>query len=257
MVFGIIDSGAGGLSVLRSLSFSQASLLYFSDSAYFPYGEKSVHVLSERVRIISCWVRSKGVNCLILGCHTASYALTGVSIPGLCDMVLPTVRSILNRDLRYGVVVLCTSLSVQYEHILKSELDARNFGLPVFFVPCPGLADLIEEAKWSEALSLLLHFLSLVQFSFDGIVYGCTHYALLDQYLPQSIKERVINPADCVMDVVRDYLCQNSEPAGIRCSPKVSFYCTAKNSFLSQHIGQTNSITYVSQEDLDRCAYDV
>ena len=47
---GIFDSGMGGISVLKQIHalMPQENLLYFGDSAYAPYGEKSRAEITER-----------------------------------------------------------------------------------------------------------------------------------------------------------------------------------------------------------------
>ena len=51
---GVMDSGSGGLSVLRELLriLPEEEYIYFSDNAHCPYGEKSLGFILGRCRSI-------------------------------------------------------------------------------------------------------------------------------------------------------------------------------------------------------------
>jgi glutamate racemase len=250
---GILDSGVGGLSVLSSFKRGAVPVTYFSDASFFPYGEKMSGLVFDRVRAIVSWMHARGICRVIVGCHTASYVLRDVGMAGLYDMVQSTISGILSKSIRNGVVVLCTPLSAQYGHLLEKELRCRGFMLPIFFVPCSGLAGLIEARCWKEAVSLFGACLDSVQHPFDGVVYGCTHYALLGPHLSGPVKDLMIDPAQYVMNALEGDACQgnkgNLSGQSIR-QPEVSFYCTKKNSFLGHHLEGGHSVIHVSEEEL-------
>ncbi|MCG8010366.1 MAG: glutamate racemase, partial [Candidatus Thiodiazotropha weberae] len=73
---GIFDSGIGGLSVLqhvRSL-LPNENLVYVSDRAHLPYGEKDKHYILRRSRVITQFLISQNVKAVVIACNTATAA---------------------------------------------------------------------------------------------------------------------------------------------------------------------------------------
>ena len=94
----VVDSGLGGLNVLRLLqkSMPHRNFIYFADEAYCPYGEKSTECVKTRVvKIVDVF---KHVACAtVLACNTASVCagdeLRQAYAP-LFDVVLPTAYAV-------------------------------------------------------------------------------------------------------------------------------------------------------------------
>lgn len=71
----VFDSGLGGLSVVHEISISNIDyeIYYCADTAYFPYGEKSDQMLTERVPLIIAMVAEKcAADLIVIACNTAS-----------------------------------------------------------------------------------------------------------------------------------------------------------------------------------------
>lgn len=257
MSIGIIDSGAGGLSVVKHLGRSVGDIFYFADVLYAPYGEKDSEFLINRILSIVSWMRRRNVDRVLLACHTASYVVHGRHVPRLQSMLSATVRSILKYNVQSGLVVLCTSLSARFHYVLEKFLRSCHFNQPIFFVPCPGLSDLIEQGMWSEAVQFFHEALQRVKEPFDGIVYGCTHYALLHPYLSDAMQSCMINPGEHITDASRHFLTSLAQDALAQDhSPrqKIHFYCTKKDHDFRHHIHENDRVTYVSEEQL-ACAH--
>ena len=251
-IIGILDSGVGGLTVLSSLhkdSRVDASFLYFSDSAYSPYGDRDAQCVLHRVHSILRWMSTKGVQKVILACHTASSLMRHAGGIEFLNMVQPTVKSIMQSRLKRGVVVLCTALTSR-QHALETALRQGGWTLPIVSVPCPHLSSLIEQCLWSEAVLLDKKYLSTVEGLFDGIVYGCTHYTLLAPYLPDSVKHLMIDPSQYVADFLFRGVRRTFPTASSKKRNSTVFYCTAKESFLERHWDLEGPAFYVSQKDL-------
>ena len=73
---GIMDSGVGGLSVLREILriLPGERYIYFSDNAFCPYGDKSPDFIQDRCRKICDHFLSKGADVMVLACNTATAA---------------------------------------------------------------------------------------------------------------------------------------------------------------------------------------
>ena len=149
-MFGIFDSGVGGLSVFRLLEkkFPKADFIYLGDTAHFPYGEKSDKSIKNYALKNSNFLKSKGADDIIIACHTASsfageYLKSQESELGVKvhDVISPTLRKITNSNIKcLGVIgTRGTIASGIYPKSLK------NLGIDIISQPCPLLVVLIEE----------------------------------------------------------------------------------------------------------------
>ena len=222
----VIDSGVGGFSVVRrlcALRHSSAPIFYCADWAYAPYGCKSLESIQHRIVTIANWLGEQGIQRIVLGCHTASYALLSVGHPLIETMIDATVRSIVCQKTVHGVVVLCTPLSFSHRHLLWDRIKKHNWDQPVYFVPCPYLAGFIEGQNWDAATHSVMNALATVPHAFDRVVYGCTHYALLHNRLPESMQAIMIDPADYYdIDGVNGHSCDTSKCASSSVADQVT-----------------------------------
>src|SRR6476619_129157 len=71
---GVVDSGVGGLTVLRELyrQLPNESILYFGDTARLPYGTRTPAEILQFVREILYWMEQQGVKMVIMACNTSS-----------------------------------------------------------------------------------------------------------------------------------------------------------------------------------------
>jgi glutamate racemase len=74
---GVIDSGVGGLSVLKELviSMPNENYVYFGDNENAPYGEKSDRRLLELLFNDICMFNDFNLKALVVGCNTLSVSV--------------------------------------------------------------------------------------------------------------------------------------------------------------------------------------
>ena len=79
---GIFDSGVGGLSVLQAVEalLPNEDILYFADTAHFPYGEKTDAEILRFASQITAFLFTQNVKLLIIACHTASSASQNLNL---------------------------------------------------------------------------------------------------------------------------------------------------------------------------------
>ena len=78
---GVIDSGFGGLSVLRHLlvDLPHESFVYFADSAFCPYGKRSFEEIQTRMSLIVEYLLSvHETKVIVVACNTATAAAIDV-----------------------------------------------------------------------------------------------------------------------------------------------------------------------------------
>lgn len=187
---GVFDSGVGGLSVLKEIRqrLPNESLIYFADSAYAPYGEKSAQTIIERSHYCCDWLIERGAKALVVACNTATAAAVhslreSYSIPVIA--MEPAVKPAAKLSKRGIVGVLATSGTLKSEKFAALQKQ-HACGVDVITQPCPGLVEAIEkgEPNSSELLNLLKRYVGvLVEQNVDVIVLGCTHYPLVRQQI--------------------------------------------------------------------------
>ena len=70
---GFFDSGIGGLSILNQcLNLKVKELVYFADTKYLPYGNKTPDFLVERGIFITRYFLKQNINTIVVACHTSS-----------------------------------------------------------------------------------------------------------------------------------------------------------------------------------------
>ena len=102
---GVLDSGLGGLSVLRALvaKLEHERFLYCSDNDNAPWGDKDADYIIGRTRAIIEFLIDHGAKAVVLACNTAT-ALTLDTVaaesdipPTRCGVTFPFRLSALSR----------------------------------------------------------------------------------------------------------------------------------------------------------------
>lgn len=167
----IIDSGIGGLSLLKEISqkYPNENYIYLADNQYMPYGNKSAKFIKTRLlELINQLYNTFDIKLVILACNTASITsleylnkhspvkVMGLNIRGLTDTLESNYR------------VLCTKLSS------KGYNDLNVY-------PCTRLAKDIEENIFdiSTLNRKIKNVLNKANITESNIILGCTHYELV------------------------------------------------------------------------------
>src|SRR5690606_11894458 len=145
---GMFDSGAGGLSVLRALRLSAPNerVLYFADTAYFPYGPRGAPEVRKRSFAIAQRLIAGGAKLIVVACNTASAAALpalreGFDVP-FVGMV-PGVKPAAQRSRSGRVAILATTGTLDGDLYARVVEDFGR-GTTIVSVPGTGLADLVE-----------------------------------------------------------------------------------------------------------------
>lgn len=196
---GIFDSGIGGLSVVRS--FQQLApgenVIYFADTAYFPYGPRPAAEVRKRSFAIVQRLLTADVKLIVVACNTASAAAVAdlrEAFPVPFVGMVPGVKPATNSSRSGHVVILAT------EGTLDGALYARvveEFGgsTRTVSVPGRGLAELVEqgEAGTPVARERIRRVLGPeMERGADTVVLGCTHYHFLADDIRSEFPETAV-----------------------------------------------------------------
>jgi glutamate racemase len=202
---GVVDSGVGGLSVLRALldEMPGTRFVYVADSAHAPYGERSDAYVAARTHAITSHLRAAhAIDALVIACNTATaHAIDGLRrdhpglpVIGVEPALKPAAAS--SRSGCIGVLATRGTLgSARFASLRAKQLSAAPRALQFSCQPCDGLADAIErhDAVATETLcSRYLHaLLEQAGPAMDTLVLGCTHYPFAADALRRLCGPRV------------------------------------------------------------------
>jgi len=180
----VIDSGVGGISVLRELMriMPNENYLYYGDSANAPYGirdKKEVLKITENNLL---YLKRKGIKALVIACNTATSAAAAplrkknpdLPIIGIEPAIKPAAVLLENPI----VLVMATPLTLREKKFceLVERFADKEEIIPL---PCPGLVEIIErgELDGEEIDNYLTElFAPYKEQKIDAVVLGCTHY---------------------------------------------------------------------------------
>lgn len=196
---GVMDSGVGGISVLKHIHalLPNEQLLYFADSLHAPYGSKTSAEIQARCFEVADFLISNQVKALVVACNTATAAAIDVmrarySIPiiGMEPAVKPAAAATRNGII--GVLATVGTLkSAQFAALLESY--GRN--VEVVTQGCVGLVECIErgELETAHTEELIRRYCApLLAEGADTIVLGCTHYPFLRPLIEKQVGADVV-----------------------------------------------------------------
>ena len=202
-----MDSGVGGLSVLKEVRrlLPGLDLIYYADSAYCPYGDRSAEYVTDRCRKITGHFIGRGCVAVVVACNTATAAAIetlrreyDLPFVGMEPAVKPAALGTST-----GVIgVLATAGTLRGSKYLHTK---GRFGDDVKIVEKvgQGFVELVEGGELSgEHVETVVResIQPLLDASADRIVLGCTHYPFLRPVMEKIAggSVEIVDPAPAV-----------------------------------------------------------
>lgn len=205
---GIFDSGIGGLSVLRHIRshLPHENLLYFADSGFAPYGDKTEAAIVERSLTISEFLLQRGAKTLVVACNAATAAAIkalrarhpDVPVVGVEPGLKPAAA--LTRSKTVGVLATKSTLASEKFNRLREQQSAAT-GVRFVLQACIGLADQIEKGELQsiDTQSMVTRYVApLIEQGADTLVLGCTHYPFVQELIEQAAEIVGVTPVTIV-----------------------------------------------------------
>lgn len=242
---GLLDSGVGGLSVLREVRalLPTESLVYLADQAHLPYGEKDRAQVRRYVEGIARFLlEDHACKMIVIPCHTACAAalhhlrglLPHVPIVGMEPAVKPAAERT-----KSGVIGVISTQATYQSELFASVVDRFAKQVQVEARACPDLVMLAEQGApdTPETYHILRKNLApLIATGMDHLVLGCTHFPFLSKQLQVVLGDGVtlVDPAPAVARQVQRVLTENDTLASVTNQGKVAYFTTGD----SQRFGQ-------------------
>lgn len=199
MPIGFLDSGVGGISVMREALkiMPNENYIYFGDSKNAPYGTKSVKEIRDLTFEAVEFLLEKGAKGLVVACNTATSAAVAELRRVYPDLPLvgiePAIKPAVEKKPSGKVLMMATPMTVKQEKfkLLLSKYDERADIVPI---SCEGLMDFVENGiLYGEELEEYLRqkLEGYNEENTSSIVLGCTHYPFVKNSILNVIGSNV------------------------------------------------------------------
>ena len=195
----VIDSGVGGISVLRELCalMPNEDFIYFGDSKNAPYGSRSREEVLAITRENLAWLKERGIKAIVIACNTATSAAVRILRGEEQELVIVGIEPAIKPpsvDFEHPTVLcMATPLTLKeekFQKLVERFSDVED----IIPLPCPKLVEFIERGELdSPALHTYLDKL-LAPYKdgkIDALVLGCTHYPHIKEAIAEHIPENV------------------------------------------------------------------
>jgi len=219
----IMDSGLGGISVVRALRALQPGmpLVYVADTAGFPYGTRSASDITARAQnLVRMLVERHGASPIIIACNTLStlsLEALRASFPYPFVGTVPAVKvaSAQSKTRRFTLLATPNTADSLYSRdlIAKFAGDCRVdcYGAPnlAAYAERILLGEVMDNALLRDELAPAFH--DDAAGRTDAVVLGCTHYPLITKQL-QAVAPWDVRWIDSSEAIARRALTQDDAP---------------------------------------------
>ena len=196
---GVLDSGLGGLSVLREAIkiMPSENFIYYGDSKNAPYGVKNSEQVKKLTFDVVEYLLCRGVKGIMVACNTATSAAvaelrikyTDIPIVG----IEPALKPAANSSKEGKILVMATPMTlkeVKFHKLLDRYRDMRE----IEPVPCGGLMEYVEQGilEGEELDAYLREKLEpFMDTKISSIVLGCTHYPFVRSAIAKVVGQDI------------------------------------------------------------------
>lgn len=208
---GVIDSGVGGLTVVKELirQLPKEEFIYIGDTLRCPYGPRPKEEVAQYTWEMVHYLLQYDIKMLVIACNTATAFVledirNHVNIP-VIGVIEPGARAAIKatNNLQVGVIgTVGTINSGAYE----KELMKINPSMSIYSLACPMFVPLVEQGKLNgqETEDAVFESLKpLMDTNIDTLILGCTHYPLLKPVI-QKVMGKEITVLSSGTETARD-----------------------------------------------------
>jgi glutamate racemase len=221
-VLGLYDSGLGGLTVLAALRAAGITqdVVYFADQAHNPYGDKTEAEIHGYLRHNLALLAEQRVDAVVTACNTSCaiaqrYGWPEIAVPVL-DLIATAGASFAGTPHR-TIAVVATAATVRSGAYARAIRVAASHA-DVHEIAAPKLVPIVEhgETETPAARDAVAEIVAQLPPNLDAIVYGCTHYPLLDRWFAELLAPRIarIDPAAAQAAATAALVTTRGLPAG-------------------------------------------
>lgn len=188
---GVFDSGIGGATVLKEIIkiLPNENYIFYSDSKNNPYGDKEDEEIINLSNNIVKLFLNKNCKAIVIACNTAS-AKAAKSLrekyPNIPIIAIePAYKMVYDFAYDKATLVMATKGTIESEKF--HELFNKYNNHKTYLMPCPGLANVIEQGDEKEIKKYLKNNLTQYVGKVHNVVLGCTHYPLIQEEIKEIL----------------------------------------------------------------------
>lgn len=229
---GVLDSGVGGLSVLREIHrlLPDCPTLYYADQAHLPYGPRDPREIRSFVEDITRYLLSHGAAMIVIACNAASAAslhdlrakFPNIPIVGMEPAVKPAAEAT-----RSGVIGVLTTQATARGVLYARVVEKYAADIQVITHVAPELVQIVEAHSQDTPASRAIiqrYVEPMLTAGADQIALACTHFPFLMDTLREIVGTEVglIDPGPAIARQVAR-VC----PSSVQPHPNANVYFTS------------------------------
>lgn len=155
---GFLDSGVGGLTVVRELmrQLPHEEVIYIGDSARAPYGPRPAEQIRAYTWQLVNFLLTKDVKMIVIACNTATAVVweevkEKLDIPVL-GVILPGASAAIKSTASGRIGVIGTPMTVSSD-IYRQKIEALSPEMQVESLACPKFVPLVESNELHSSLT--------------------------------------------------------------------------------------------------------
>ena len=218
---GVIDSGIGGITVLRELlrTCPTEHFIYIGDDANSPYGTREKQEIQQLSLALANHPMFEGIKALLVACNTITAAALdsikeSLSVP-VIGVIDGGVTETLNATTNLKVGILATTATVE-SGIFETALHAANADVEVTSVGAPKMheyaennLDLVMNNPTHEIKQCVADYMQpFIDAGCDTILMACTHFPpyekLIDEIVGPDVN--IVSPSKNTAEILRTML---------------------------------------------------
>jgi glutamate racemase len=220
---GLIDSGIGLLAAAAAVREmrADADLILSSDPEGMPWGPRTAQDVTERALQCAHAAAAHAPDALIIACNTASvHALPALRAAFEPDLpVIGTVPAIKPAAATHRTVAIWATPATTGSPYQRGLIAEFGNGARIAEVPCPGLADAVQNADTAAVGCAIEAAAALTPPGVGAVVLGCTHYELVADRIAAAVPGAVLyGSADAVAAQALRRI--GAEPGGLPDAPR-------------------------------------
>ena len=209
---GILDSGLGGLSILKKLIkvLPNENYLFYEDSINNPYGNKTDDEIFKIVSNIVDYLLNEKCKIIVIACNTATTACINKLRNKYKNTIfvgtVPAIKVSFDHDFK-NTLLIATPYTIKSNSVHELIDNFKKYNQNIYLESGCDLAHLIE-VNDEEKIDLLLNKLLIpYKNKIDSIVLGCTHYPLIENKIKKILPNcNIIDGAIGVSNEVKHQL---------------------------------------------------
>ena len=188
---GVFDSGISGITVLKEIIriLPNENYIYFSDSLYNPYGDKSPKKIIHRCEEITQFLIKENCKAIVIACNTASATAVQYLRKKYKNMLFiaiePAYKMVYDYAYEKPTLVMATKGTIRSEKF--NLLFQKYNNHKTYLHACIGLADIIEKGDKEKIQKYLKKEIGIFKGKVNNVVLGCTHYPLIETQIREVL----------------------------------------------------------------------